>query len=327
MNNFCTLFDSNYIVYGLNLYKSLVKTSSNFFLYIFAFDDECYEILSRLNLPHARIISLKEFEDSELLHIKSTRTKGEYCWTCTPSTILYCLKQFNIDRCTYLDSDLFFLQNPAPIFEEMGENSVLITPHRYTPKYDQSKESGIYCVQFMTFKNDAPGLKALTWWRDACIKWCYARIEDGKFGDQKYLDDWTERFEKVYSCNNIGVGVAPWNIQQYEISSTSKGIIGREKRSGKQSEIIFYHFHGLKFLKNNKVDLGEYELDKNVLSYIYIPYLKCAKESLRDAFASEDLGSKSRKNKPGLKQLYKILRRVLEDKYNVFDVTKLLEKV
>ena len=33
------------------------------------------------------------------------------------------------------------------------------------------------------------GLKALKWWRDRCLEWCYARIEDGKFGDQFYIED------------------------------------------------------------------------------------------------------------------------------------------
>src|SRR5688500_5630594 len=104
MNNFCTLFDSNYILFGLNLYYSIENSTQHIHLYIFAFDEKSLLILKDLNLNHATIISLNEFEDKELLRVKSTRSKGEYCWTCTPSTILYCIQKYNLPECTYLDA-------------------------------------------------------------------------------------------------------------------------------------------------------------------------------------------------------------------------------
>ena len=86
----------------------------------------------------------------------------------------------------------------------------------------------------------------LNWWRESCNAWCYARLEDGKFGDQKYLDDWTIRFEGVHVLENLGGGVAPWNIQQYKFEE-------------KPFELVFYHFHGFKFLENNRVELNHYK--------------------------------------------------------------------
>ena len=215
--NYCTLFDSGYLSRGLTMYESLERNSKNFHLYIFAFDKKSYDMLKKLNLKNVTVISLKQFEDRELLKIKPTRTRSEYCWTCTSSTILYILKNYNVANCTYLDADIFFFNDPAILIEEMEKNSVLITKHRYTKKYDQSKKSGIYCVQFITFKKDELGLKVLKWWRNACLNWCYDRREGGKFGDQKYLDDWTKRFEGIHVLKNLGGGVAPWNIQQYRI--------------------------------------------------------------------------------------------------------------
>src|SRR3989304_9158872 len=108
MYNFCTLFDSFYLTRGLTMYRSLEKCCENFHLYIFAFDDKTYEILNKLQLKKATVVSLKDFEDEKLLAVKPTRTKAEYCWTCTSSTILYTIEKFNLPSCTYLDADLYF---------------------------------------------------------------------------------------------------------------------------------------------------------------------------------------------------------------------------
>ena len=113
MYSYCTLFDSNYLTRGLAMYESLKKYNDNFHLYIFAFDDRSYTLLEKLDLKSTTIISLKEFEDERLLAIKSDRTAGEYCWTCTPSIIKYSIEEYNLDNCTYLDADLYFFNNPS----------------------------------------------------------------------------------------------------------------------------------------------------------------------------------------------------------------------
>ena len=169
MYNYCTLFDSNYLIRGLAMYQSLKKHSSNFHLYIFAFDLRSYKLLKKLNLISVTIISLYEFEDKELLEAKKDRTVEEYCWTCTPSVIKYCIENFNLNSCTYLDADLYFFSNPDVLIKEMGNKSILITEHRYSPQYKSGIINGIYNVQFLTFKNDINGMKALKWWRDSCI--------------------------------------------------------------------------------------------------------------------------------------------------------------
>src|ERR1039457_4932072 len=142
--SFCTLFDSNYITRGLAMYESLFKHCPEFHLYILTFDSIATTILIKLNLPNVTIVTQTEFEDQELLSVKSTRTNAEYCWTCTPSVIRYCILKYNLDACTYLDADLFFYNNPKVLIDEMGAASVLITEHRYTSEYDQSAVSGKY---------------------------------------------------------------------------------------------------------------------------------------------------------------------------------------
>ena len=274
MLTFCTLFDSNYLPYGLSLYESLKQHCQNFTLYIFAFDKKTEDYLKKISLKNVIIISLHEFEDKELLEIKPTRTIAEYCWTCTPATILYVLQNYNVDHCTYIDSDIFFFSSPQSLIDEMGSKSVSITSHNYTPKHDQTKTSGKYCVQFMTFKNNKAGLKVLKWWKNNCLNWCYNRFEDGKFGDQKYLDDWTKRFDSVYEIRNLGAGVAPWNVEQYNFELYNDKIIGKEISTEKKFTLIFYHFHGFRFLDKKFIQITNqgYTLTINIKTIVYQKY-------------------------------------------------------
>ncbi|NWF88261.1 MAG: glycosyl transferase [Ignavibacteriaceae bacterium] len=275
MYNFCTLFNTNYLARGLALYYSLEKVCSEFHLYIFAFDNDTYEILNRLGLKNATIISLKQLEDNELLSVKSDRTLAEYCWTATPATIYYVLKNFNVESCTYLDADVYFYLSPKVIFDELGSKSILITEHRFSPEYKKDeKENGKYCVQFITFKNDEHGLEALTWWKSQCILWCYNRHEDGKFGDQMYLNDWSTRFKNVHVLQHLGGGLAGWNISQYNFIKESEKFYGVEKKSGKQFDVVFYHFHYLRMYTNGKIDLGPRIISEKAKEYFYKPYLK-----------------------------------------------------
>ncbi len=279
MLNFCTLFNSIYLTRGLVMYNSLAKHCKDFHLYIFAFDDVSYSILNELNLEKATIISLGTFENEELLSIKPTRTTAEYCWTCTPATVEYCLDTYELPSCTYIDADLLFFADPTVLFDELGEDdSVIITDHRYTPEYDQTATSGKYCVQFVYFKNDKQGRTVLKWWKDACIEWCYNRFEDNKFGDQKYLDDWCERFKGVHELQHLGGGVAPWNAQQYTISTVGDRLFGKVNGTDETFDLIFYHFHDLKYCEKDAFHLGHYELTHGHLTNIYKPYVIALKE-------------------------------------------------
>lgn len=315
MYNYCTLFDSNYLTRGLAMYESLLKYTDNFHLYIFAFDEKAYRMLKILHLKYATVISLQEFEDEELLKIKEGRSAGEYCWTCTPSIIKYSTETYQLDSCTYLDADLYFFADPSILIEEMKDKSVLITEHRYSPEYEFFSDlSGIYCVQFMTFKNDSHGTKVLDWWREACNRWCYARYEDGKFGDQKYLDDWTTRFEGIHVLENLGGGVAPWNIQQYDISD-------------QKFKLIFYHFHNYKVLENNKVEFGHYKLDKNDIELLYKPYTKHLKEitqRLKAIDSINDYNGIVKKKTFCWKDPLRILKRKFKGTYNIYKQRELI---
>lgn len=235
MRYFCTYFDSNFIYQGLALYESLCKHAGDFTLWVLCFDDTAYLLLNRLNLPHLRIICLKDFEaaNPSLLSIKANRSFLEYYWTSTPFLLSYVLNQRpEVDLLSYLDADLFFYSDLSPIYEEFKQGSLYVIPHRFILGSAVSPDGhelsnplpGIYNVGYVGFRRDTSAFSCLERWEKQCVNWCYCRIENGKLGDQKYLDDWPERFSGVVVSKNHGVGAGGWNLKDYRVSKRNGSI-------------------------------------------------------------------------------------------------------
>lgn len=270
MMNFCTYFDSYYLLKGLGLYKSLERVSSDFHLYVTAFDTECYNRLKELKLEHMSVELLSDVETPELLAVKPSRSRGEYCWTCGPSVIYHFLTKYHLDSITYLDSDLMFLADPQIVFDEVKGASVAITEQGIDEK--SARLYGRYCVQYITFRNDEDGLGALTWWKDSCIEWCFQKFESNRYADQKYLDEFPRRWKNVYVIKNLGVGIAPWNMHRYEYKDSSFTY------NGKEYPFVFFHMHGLKIelvdsvlhIKSQHSELNNILIEKFFMPYAHL---------------------------------------------------------
>lgn len=275
MYYFCTYFDQHYLHKGLALYYSLTRHCLPFRLWILCLDDFSYQILTDMQLPQVQLISISDFEksDPQLLQAKQNRSLIEYYFTCTPSLPLYILNHdYEVDIITYLDADLFFFSSIEPVYDELGNGSILIIGHRFPPSLKNCEIFGIYNVGMLSFRRDINGLACLHWWRDRCLEWCYDRVENGLFADQKYLDQWPDKFPGVVVLQHKGVGLAPWNLANYVYSwKDSKLHIDGQP-------IVMYHFHGLK-----KIDRWIYDINcinyktkcpKMVKKTVYMPYVK-----------------------------------------------------
>jgi hypothetical protein len=246
VEHFVTLFDSKFLPMGMCLHASLMKHGQSFHLWILCMDELVDEQLQRLDLKNVTLIPLAEFETEALLTVKPDRTKREYCWTVTPFAPQVVFdRNPEVQRVTYLDADLFFFDNPQILLNEFNQSgkSVLITDHAYAPQYDKSLAYGRFCVQFMTFRRTEGGFRVMQWWQDRCLEWCHARIEDGRFGDQKYLDCWPDIFaDDVHVLKQVEKTLAPWNVRFF---------------SGKLNKLspVFFHFHSLRIISSEEVIL------------------------------------------------------------------------
>lgn len=235
MMYFCTLFDSNYVSKGIALYLSIRQYTSDFVLYVMAMDRKCQQILSGIDFENMVVECIDDVMTKELEEAKQNRSRAEFCWTCGSYFTDFFLHQYQLPDITYLDSDLMFFSSPQVVFDELEKNnaSVGLSPH-----FTTNSLFGRYCVQYVYFKNDENGRKCLRWWRDECLKWCYSKLEDGKYGDQKYLDYFADRFDNVYEITNRGVGIAYWNMNEYRLDGNTVRLKNNEW------PMVFFHYSG-----------------------------------------------------------------------------------
>jgi hypothetical protein len=236
--------------------------------------DESYSYLHKLNLENVKVIHHKELEifNTDLLIAKANRSKVEYFYTLSPASCYYILNTIKeVDLITYLDADLFFFQDPEPIFKELKNKSVGIIEHRFGWLTKRNIIYGKYNVGWISFRNNVDGLVCLKDWMNNCINWCYQKLEDGKYADQKYLDIWPEKYKGVCIIQNKGANLAVWNVSNYKLSKVNNMIFVDD------TPLIFYHFANLKQLDNFKfkTDLSRvFKRTKGIIKYdIYMPYI------------------------------------------------------
>ena len=279
MMTFCTLFDSFYLDKGLTLYRSLERQTSDFKLFIFSFDDKAYEVLQNMKLQNAVVLHHSIIENDVLLALKKERSKAEYNWTCTPVIIEYVLRHYEVESCTYIDADMYFFADPQILFDEIKESkaNIVITEHRFANDLRGKRwlrRSGKYCVEFNYFDQSENAYKALKWWKEKCIEWCYALYEKDRMGDQKYLEKFPQKFSGVHELQYLGGGVAPWNLYQYQLVSLDDSQIILKDRHNQAFELIFYHFQNIRYLRDDLVNINSCTNNKRIKEVIYYPYLK-----------------------------------------------------
>jgi hypothetical protein len=245
--HFVTLFDASFLPMGLALYESLAVHAGRFQLWVVCMDEEVERHLTRLALPHLSPIPLHDIETADLKAVKPQRSVAEYCWTITPFSHEAVLeREPRATRVTYVDADLFFFDDPAILLSELDQSGrhVLVTEHAYAPEYDFTETSGRFCVQFLTFDRSAPAARVMHWWQDRCLECCSATPVNGKFGDQKYLEQWPELFGgDVHIVAQVEKTLAPWNVRHF--ARQTQGPL----------KPVFYHFHLFRLLPGRRARL------------------------------------------------------------------------
>jgi hypothetical protein len=243
----CTLFDHRYMSRGLAMIRSLRRVVPDAQIWVLCLDQAALDLLHKIKEPGLHPVPLADFEagDPELMAAKSDgRTPVEYYFSAKPSLISHVMRvRPDVEWVTYLDADLFFFSDPAPLFSETENASVLITPHGFPEPGRERERFGRFNAGWISFRRSAEGLSALQWWRTRCLEWCFDRIDEpnNRFADQRYLDQLAKSLPGVHSVRHPGANLAPWNVSGHHLALRNGAIL-----VDGDSPLVFFHAHGVR---------------------------------------------------------------------------------
>lgn len=275
MRHYCTLFDRNYAARGLALHRSLLRHCGEFTLHILCLDAPTRDALAALSLPRVELLDLDALEsaDSALRDARADRSSLEFYFTCKPALLgLLLHRDAGIERIEYLDADLGFFSDPAPLESECAGSSVALSPHAFSARLAAQRRYGEFNAGWLSVAADPEGLEFIAWWRERCLEWCRLEVEDTRFGDQKYLDRIPALFPRAHRVSHRGANLAPWNLDGRRIELTEAGptVDGQP--------LVFFHFHGIRrmllgFYESGLHEYGE-ALAPATRKGIYRPYVR-----------------------------------------------------
>lgn len=279
---YATYFDVNYLVKGVAMIRSLLASDPGSSVRVVCLDDDTFRLLARLDIPGLIPVRLAVLEagDEALAAARANRSRVEYYWTLTPTVLLRFLKDMEKgESLTYVDADMLFFSSAEAVFDEMEGKSVLIHGHNFPPRYASFAVNGLYNVGLVSFRNDGEGLRVLNWWRERCNEWCYDRCEDGKMGDQKYLESFPSLTTRLAVAQNPGIGVAPWNYTGYSLDGQGEA----PRVNG--TPTVFFHYHSAAYIAPGCLapctDL-HYPCTRDMLRLFAVPYLEALDAALAE---------------------------------------------
>ncbi|MDE2172647.1 MAG: hypothetical protein KGJ33_01720, partial [Patescibacteria group bacterium] len=123
----------------------------------------------------------------------------------------------------------------------------LLSPNRLIIWNEKDGIECLYNAGFIIFRNDSDGRRLLSWWTNRCLEWCREVYEDGKLGEQLYLNEFEKLSSRVVVHEHRGANVSYWNLARYYFFCKKGNVWLRDKDTRQEYPLVFFHMSGFRF--------------------------------------------------------------------------------
>jgi hypothetical protein len=208
-------------------------------------------------------VDMTGFEQFEVLDVEKTLPEGvfrdllskyyliELNTAVKPYLMDYLYKRDpSVETVSYFDPDIKVYSSLAPLFQNVKEKGIIVTPHGCT--YDDSPENikgeksmlavGIYNLGFIATSRSAETSEFLRWWMLRLKDHCTYRADiPGTFFDQNWVMLAGLYFDHFFVEKNPGFNLAHWNLFERKVSMRDGKYFINERHP-----LIFLHYSGYK---------------------------------------------------------------------------------
>lgn len=234
------------------------------------------------------------------------------------------------DAVVFLDPDTCLFRPLDPVYDDLVQHPIVLTPHHTSPQPSTETESDIAMMRFGSFnlgffavRNDQAAINFLQWWSTRCIDLCFMESQFGLSTDQKWVTIAPCLFPGIYISFNQGYNVAAWNTFERKITKSEQyGYLINDKYP-----LVFFHYSNfdgkdLGYLK--KRASNEAGVDYPVLSGLgmfYRDLLEAMEKRVSLKKYSYDYMSDGSYISPTLRRAYAAVRHELPEGHDPFDST------
>lgn len=220
-----TICARNYFAQALLLERSFRLQNPDCDFHIVLVDRRDDEFAARY--PGASIVWV---EDIELPHFSANALRFdviEFSTDVKPHCLSLLLRAYS--KVLYLDPDTYVFDTLGPIYDELAEASIVMTPASMTPVLDGHRPDDIEFLRVGVFNLGFIGVAAcdearrfVQWWSDRCLSEGFHETQSGVFVDQKWINLVPCYFERSRILKDPGVNMAPWNLHERQLSQVKE---------------------------------------------------------------------------------------------------------